>query len=77
MKHAPPNVLMDHSQAWYTDIIANHYEEAQKVVKVLLDSTQTDANGCMVTPTAEPRKVRFHGQQDRAYRFVYCIVHRF
>ncbi|MDP2519251.1 HNH endonuclease [Shimia thalassica] len=77
MKLTPPNVLMDPSQAWYNDIIANHYDEADKVVQALLDTTETDANGCMVTPTVEPRKVRFRGQQDRAYRFVYCILHRF
>lgn len=27
-----------------------------------------------MTPTQQPRKVRFRGRQDRAYRFVYCVL---
>jgi hypothetical protein len=28
------------------------------------------------TPTASPAKVRFRGEQDRAYRFVFCVRHQ-
>jgi hypothetical protein len=34
------------------------------------------SGGFWVTPTVGPRKVRFRGQQDRVYRFVYCITSR-
>ncbi|SMP37243.1 hypothetical protein, partial [Shimia sagamensis] len=66
-------VLMDRSQEWYADIIANHLEEAQKVVDGILSEVEENRDGCLVTPTKGPRKVRFLGHQDRAYRFVFCI----
>jgi len=69
-------VAMDRSQEWYADLIANHYEEACQRVEEILNETETDENGCMVTPTKGPRKVRFQGQQDRAYRFVYCVLNQ-
>ena len=49
-----------------------YYSGLAKVDELLAD-TATDQNGCRVTATAEPRKVRFKSGQDRAYRFVYCI----
>ncbi|KIC10777.1 hypothetical protein RA19_10320 [Leisingera sp. ANG-M1] len=69
-------VAMDRSQEWYSDIFAYHYEEAHQRVEELLNETEEDENGCMVTPTSGPRKVRFQGHQDRAYRFIYCILHQ-
>lgn len=27
-------------------------------------------------PSATPAKVRFRGEQDRAYRFVFCVANR-
>jgi hypothetical protein len=69
-------VAMDRHQEWYADLIANHYDEAHKRVEEVLAETEADENGCMVTPTKDPRKLRFHGGQDRAYRFVYCILNR-
>ena len=49
-----------------------YYSGLAKVDELLAD-TATDENGCRVTATAEPHKVRFKSGQDRAYRFVYCI----
>lgn len=66
--------FVDTSTAWYEDIFANHEEEAQALVDDLLADTERDENGCLVTATAQPRKVRFRGGQDRAYRFVYCVT---
>ena len=66
----------DPSQAWYEDLLANHLEASVRRVEQVLAETEVDRNGCRVTPTAEPRKVRFLGQQDRAYRFIYCVTHR-
>ncbi|WP_371809129.1 hypothetical protein [Ruegeria sp. HKCCD5849] len=63
-------------QAWYENLIANHHQEASQKVEELLNETEQDENGCWVTPTVEPRKLRLRGEQDRAYRFVYCITHR-
>jgi hypothetical protein len=40
----------------------------------LLEVTPTDENGCMVTDTERPRKIRFNGRQVAAYRFVYCVL---
>ncbi|MCB4458585.1 HNH endonuclease, partial [Leisingera sp. McT4-56] len=77
MSKAKLFIAMDRHQEWYADLIANHYEAACEKVKELIDSAKEDENGCLVTPTVLPRKVRFRGQQDRAYRFIYCITLRF
>jgi hypothetical protein len=66
--------LTDRLQDWYRDLLANHGAEAAAKAASILDGTTTDANGCMITPTATPAKVRFMGEQDRAYRFVYCVT---
>jgi len=73
---APRTRVRDRSQVWYERLLADHLTEALDLVADLLDDTETDENGCMVTDTAQPRKVRFLGGQDRAYRFVYCIQNR-
>ncbi len=72
----PLFIAMDRHQEWYTDLIENHYNEARRKVEELLIDTEEDENGCWVTPTVEPRKLRFRREQDRAYRFVYCITHQ-
>ncbi|MDU9004285.1 HNH endonuclease [Sedimentitalea todarodis] len=66
--------FVDPSTAWYEDILANHAEAAQALVDDVLADTERDGNGCLVTATVEPRKVRFRGSQDRAYRFVHCVT---
>ncbi len=73
-----PPVFRERSrlQAWYEDVLANHYNEALGRVEDLLANTEVDGNGCMVTETEQPRKLRFREHQDRAYRFVYCVTHR-
>ena len=45
-------------------------------LRAILADTTTDENGCMVSATKQPRKVRVFGWQDRAYRFVFCIANR-
>ena len=67
---------MDRSQEWYADLLANHIDEAKSLLQKVLESADYDANGCLVTPTKSPRKVRLLGGQDRAYRFVYCLTHQ-
>jgi len=67
---------MDRLQQWYADLIDSHYEEARQRVEEILNATEENENGCWITPTAGPRKLRFRGEQDRAYRFVYCILNR-
>jgi hypothetical protein len=69
-------VITDRLQDWYQEVLENHLDEAAiKVASILLSATR-DANGCLVTPTASPAKVRFRGEQDRAYRFVFCVRHQ-
>ena len=68
--------VRDRSQAWYERLLANHNDAAMAKVDEVLADTEIDENGCKVTDTAEPRKLRFEGGQDRAYRFVYCISNR-
>ena len=70
----PTVVLRTASELWYRDILTNHADGANDRVKDLLAGTTRDINGCLVTNTKQPRKTRFRGQQDRAYRFVYYIV---
>ena len=72
-----PLRLKDRSQVWYEDILAHHFEEARAVALKQLEATDPDPNGCLVTPTVSPRKLRFRGFQDRAYRFVYCVLNRY
>lgn len=62
-------------EAWYQHLIDHHLAEADALVAAQLALTLTDENGCWVTPTVGPRKVRFRGMQDRLYRVVYCIRH--
>ena len=66
----------DESEAWLRDVIENHYEEARERALSLLEKTVRDENGCMVTDTAEPRKVRFRCRQLYGYRFVHCVLER-
>lgn len=66
----------DDSERWLTDILENHYEEALSRVSSLLGSTTTDANGCWVQSTLRRPKVRFHGRQVSAARFLYCVLNQ-
>ena len=72
----PPVLVryLDTSTQWYEDVLANHREEAQQLVARILADTTEDEHGCLVTPTTQPRNVRFRGGQDRAYRFVFCVT---
>lgn len=67
---------MDASQEWYETILTQHLTEAQQQLKRILEDTETNDKGCMVSSTKQPRKVRVFGGQDRAYRFVFSIVNR-
>ena len=65
---------MIEQEYWMTDILKNHRDEALNRVSELLADTATDENGCKVTDTKHRRKVRFHGGQTTAYRFIYCVT---
>lgn len=64
----------DESQEWFRDVLNNHREEAGKLAFALLDRTERDGNGCLVTDTAGPAKVRYRGRQLEAYRFIHCVL---
>ena len=67
-------VYLDPSQLRWTDIHANHKEEARdRAFSLIAEGTRTDT-GCIVTPTTAIRKVRFPGEQYAAYRFVYSVL---
>ena len=66
----------DRSQEWYEGVLANHLEEARTRVDELLAEVEQNEYGCLVTDTVLPRKVRFRGGQDRAYRFIFSILNR-
>tara|TARA_R110002110_G_scaffold382519_1_gene593734 strand:- start:207 stop:602 length:396 start_codon:yes stop_codon:yes gene_type:complete len=68
--------VRDISEAWYERLLADNLGAAEAKVAELLEDTERDSHGCLVTNTEQPRKVRFLGCQDRAYRFVYCIRNR-
>lgn len=72
----PVIVLQTATEQWYQWILENKLEEARQRALSLLDATRTDENGCMVSDTKAPRKVRFEGGQDRAYRFVYYVLNQ-
>ena len=65
--------MKDRSQLWYDLILEHHPEEAERRVVELLAGTKEDAYGCMVTATTGPKRVRFQGGSDRAYRFVLSV----
>ncbi|SEQ89768.1 hypothetical protein SAMN05428995_1201, partial [Loktanella sp. DSM 29012] len=64
----------DGSEVWLTDILTNDKEAALSRAAQLLEQTKTDENGCMVTDTQGPRKIRFKGRQVAAYRFIFCVL---
>jgi hypothetical protein len=70
----PLNELTTQAERWYRSILENHKEEARQRALSLLDEADEDQNGCIVSNTQRPRKVRFRGGQDRAYRFVYYVL---
>ena len=72
----PPIVLRTASEQWYQWILDNKHEEARQRALSLLAETTTDENGCRVTDTRQPRKVRFEGGQDRAYRFLFYVLNQ-
>ena len=72
----PTIVLRTDSEKWYQWILENKLEEARRRALSLLDEAQTNENECRVTGTRSPRKVRFEGGQDRAYRFVFYVLNQ-
>lgn len=69
-----PIFFEDDSEVWFRDILQHHYEEARQRALSLLDDCATQSTGCITTPTTAPRKVKFHGRQVTAYRFIHCIL---
>ena len=78
MKSDPKKFLVyeDDSERWLRDVMENHYEEAQKRALSLIEDGRVTETGCIVTDTATPRKVVFHGRQTYAYRFIHCVLER-
>ena len=70
-----PVRLVARSQEWYEALLSDHLEEATARAQALLADTE-EVDGCLVTDTEHPRKVRFLGEQDKAYRFVFCVLNR-
>jgi len=66
--------LEDDSEARFRDVIENQLEEARRRAFSLIREARKGENGCLVTDTERPRKVRFNGQQWEAYRFIYCVL---
>lgn len=67
-------VYMDDSMERWTDIHTNHAEEARQRALSLIAAGIKTETGCIVTNTSAVRKVRFHGYQFAAYRFIYCTL---
>jgi len=65
--------LKTDAEIWYERILENNYDEALSAADALLEGASEDENGCLVTTTTSPRKIRVLGVQDRAYRFVYYV----
>ena len=72
----PTIILSTPAEEWYRSLLENNYEEARQRALSLLDEATEDAHGCQVTNTKGPRKVRYRGGQDRAYRFVYYVLNK-
>lgn len=64
----------DDSEQRLRDVMENHLEEARQRAFSLIEDARRDENGCIVTDTQKPRKIRFNGHQWEAYRFVYCVL---
>ncbi len=62
------------SQIFYEDVLENHFEAALSIAEALIRKAKLDENGCLVTNTSGPRKVRFLGYQDRSYRYLYYVL---
>jgi len=66
--------LLSAHEEWMATILEHHRDEALERVSSLLENTTRDENGCCVTATTTRQKVRFHGGQTAAYRFVYSVM---
>ncbi|MCF1711164.1 HNH endonuclease [Tabrizicola sp. J26] len=67
-------ILTDDGEDWFALILAEHIEEARKRANSLLDAGARLETGCIVSCTTARKKVRFHGRQVAAYRFIYCVL---
>ncbi len=67
-------ILRDDSEIWFADVLENYAEEARQRALSLLNEARLTDKGCLVTDTSAPRKVRFHGRQLAAYRFIHCVL---
>lgn len=69
-------VFLDDSEQHWLDILTNHADEAETLARRLVGEGQRTEEGCIVTDRTTPKKVRFHGQQYAAYRFIFCALNR-
>lgn len=64
----------DESEERLRILFEQHHEEARTRAFALIEGAREDENGCLVSDTVTPRKVRFRGHQYEVYRFVYCVL---
>lgn len=67
-------IMLDKSQEAWDEILGNWGNEARERARALIAAGRPAENGCIVTDTIAVRKVRFHGYQFPAYRFIHCAL---
>jgi hypothetical protein len=66
--------LTDESQDWLAEVLMHHQEEARKRAVSLIQAGTRLETGCITSKTTARQKVRFHGRQVAAYRFIFCVL---
>ncbi|SDY42012.1 HNH endonuclease [Citreimonas salinaria] len=69
-------LMLAPTERWLDDVIHHHHPEAREKVAELLQGASERPEGCLVTAGPSRRKVRFLGQQTRAYRFIYAVTRK-
>ena len=69
--------LLDEGQAWHQLVLDERYDAALELSDALLDQAEINKENCYLTNTLTPKKIRFQGRQERAYRFVYCVFNQY
>ncbi len=69
-------VLIDESESWLADMLANHYEQARSRTHSLLEKGLIQDTGCIETDTLGAKKTRFRGRQVAACRFIFCVLNQ-
>ncbi|QFT80053.1 hypothetical protein FIU89_05455 [Roseovarius sp. THAF27] len=64
----------DDSEVWFREVIDDQIEEARKRAFSIIENAVKQEDGCFVTNTERPQKIRFHGRTIDAYRFICCVL---